>query len=398
VNILIIHEIDWINKVVFEPHHFAELLSKKGHNVFVIDCQDTKNKNICSGIKTETISNYSRIYDDASITLIHPPSILIKGLNRLSHFFSCKKIIKQTIIENRIDIILLYGAVTNGIQTIQIGKELKIPVVYRVLDVSHGLVEIPIIKNLAKQYENKVLSNSTKVLATTPDLSRYAIEMGASKDVVESFHLGINTHDFRPLAKNTEFAESLGIFDNDNVIVFIGTIYPFAGLVELISNFDQIEEKNTNTKLLIVGGGPSYNELHKLVIKKKLESKVILTNFKPQKELPKYISLADICINPFQINYITNRILPTKILEYLACGKPVLSTPLAGTKELLPDEKYGILYSTSEDFAKTIHTLLLDKNRLKQLGRQACEYAQKNHDWEVLSDQLVDKFEMLIKK
>jgi len=170
LNILIIHEIDWINKVIFEPHHFAELLSKKGHNVFVIDCQDTKNKNLCSGFKTETISNYSRIYDDASITLIHPPSILIKGLNRISHFFSCKKIIKQTIIENKIDIILLYGAVTNGIQTIQIAEELKIPVVYRVLDISHGLIEIPIIKNLAKQYENKVLSNSTKVLATTPPI------------------------------------------------------------------------------------------------------------------------------------------------------------------------------------------------------------------------------------
>jgi len=398
LNILIIHEIDWINKVIFEPHHFAELLSKKGHNVFIIDCQDTKNKNLCSGFKTETISNYSRIYDDVSITLIHPPSILIKGLNRISHFFSCKKIIKQTIIENKIDIILLYGAVTNGIQTIQIAKELKIPVVYRVLDISHGLIGIQIIKNLAKQYENKVLSNSTKVLATTPALSRYAIEMGAKKEVVESFNLGINIHDFRPLEKNLEFAESLGISDDDNVIVFIGTIYPFAGLVELISNFEQIEEKNPNTKLLIVGGGPHYNELHKLVIKKKLESKVILTNFKPQKELPKYISLADICINPFQINYITNRILPTKILEYLACGKPVLSTPLAGTKELLPDEKYGILYSTSENFAKTISTLLLDKNRLKQVGRQACEYAQKNHDWEILSDQLVEKFESIIKK
>ena len=77
MNILIIHEIDWINKVLFEPHHFAELFSKKGHNVFVIDCPDTDNKNISSGLKSESISNYSRIYDDASITLIHPPSILI---------------------------------------------------------------------------------------------------------------------------------------------------------------------------------------------------------------------------------------------------------------------------------------------------------------------------------
>jgi len=40
----------------------------------------------------------------------------------------------------------------------------------------------------------------------------------------------------------------------------------------------------------------------------------------------------------------------------------------------------------------------LKKDRLKQLGRQACEYVQKNHDWEILSDQLILKFESLIKK
>ena len=398
MNILIIHEIDWINKVVFEPHHFAELFSKKGHNVFVIDCPDTHNKNISSGLKTTTISNYSRIYDNASIILIHPPSILIKGLNRISHFFTVKKIIKQTIVENKIDIILLYGAITNGIQTIQIAKELKIPVMYRLLDISHGLIGIPIIKNLAKKYEHKVLSNTTKILATTPDLARYAIEMGAKTNNVESFHLGVNTHDFKPLPKDLELAKSLKISSNDTVIVFIGTLYHFSGLIELVSKFNEIEENNQNIKFIIVGGGPSYGKLQKIISKNNLNNKIILTNFKPQKDLPKYISLADICISPFQINYVTNRILPTKILEYFACGKPVLSTPLPGTQELLPDETFGILYSTSESFAKNLSDLLLEKDRLKQLGRQACEYVQKNHDWEILSDQLILKFESLIKK
>ena len=396
MNILIIHEIDWINKVLFEPHHLSELFSKSGHNVFVIDCPDTENKNISSGLKTNIIYNYSRIYDDASITLIRPPSILIKGINRISHFLSCKKIIKQTIVKNKIDIILLYGSITNGIQTIEIAKELQIPIVYRLLDISHGLVKIPLVKSLAKKYERQVLSKSTNILATTPDLSRYAIEMGAKTESVESFPLGINIEDFKPLKKDMIFAKSLGISNEDNVIIFIGTIYPFCGLMELVSDFDKIEEETPHTKLLIVGGGPSFNELQKFVIQKGLESKVILTNFQPQKELPKYISLADICINPFQINYVTNRVLPTKILEYFACGKPVLSTPLAGTKELLPDEKYGILYSSSENFTKTLSSLLLNKDRLEKLGIQAYEYAQKNHDWKILSNQLLQKFSILL--
>jgi glycosyltransferase involved in cell wall biosynthesis len=398
LNILIIHEIDWVSKVVFEPHHFAELFSKKGHNVFVIDCPDPKNKNISDGLKINSVFNYARVYPDASITLIHPPSILIKGFNRFSHFFSVKKIIKQTIIKNQIDIILLYGSITNGIQTIQVATELKIPVVYRLLDVSHGLVRIPLLKNFAKRLESIVLTNSGTVLTTTPDLSRYAVEMGANEKSVESFHLGINTNDFKPIRKNQELAQSLGISHDDSVIVFVGTIYPFSGLIELITDFKKIEKEISKIKLLVVGGGPSYEKLKKIIIAKNLESKIILTNFQAQKELPQYISLADICINPFQINYITERILPTKILEYFACGKPVLSTPLAGTKELLPDEKFGIVYSTSENFAKDILRLLSDKHNLNELGKRSFDYVHKNHDWDVLSQNIIKKFESIIQK
>ena len=44
----------------------------------------------------------------------------------------------------------------------------------------------------------------------------------------------------------------------------------------------------------------------------------------------------------------------------------------------------------------TLSTLLLDKNNLKQLGEQAFEYAQKNHDWKILSKQLLSKFTTLL--
>ena len=54
MNILVIHEIDWVNKVIFEPHHLSELFSKSGHNVFVIDCTDSENKTFTSGFKIKS--------------------------------------------------------------------------------------------------------------------------------------------------------------------------------------------------------------------------------------------------------------------------------------------------------------------------------------------------------
>ena len=98
MNILIIHEIDWVKKVIFEPHYLAELFSMKGHNVFVIDCREPDTKNLINGFHTSTLTNFNRIYKNASITLIRLPSVLIKGLNRATYFLSCKKIINSVTI------------------------------------------------------------------------------------------------------------------------------------------------------------------------------------------------------------------------------------------------------------------------------------------------------------
>ncbi len=391
MNILIIHEIDWFKKVIFEPHHLAELLSKK-HKIFVIDCKEADSKNIIKGFQSETEYNVHRVYDDGSITLIHPPSILLKGINRLTHFMTCKNTIKQTILKNNIEIILLYGIATNGIQTIKISKELGIPVVYRALDVGYGLVKIPIVSKIVKHYEKKVIQGATKILPTTLGLGRYAKRMGGSTNKIEMFPLGINSEEFKPLEKDEELSRKIGISNEDKVIIFVGTLYSFSGLIDLVKKIHKDVQNNPKLKLLIVGGGPIYKKLNKLITKLKLEEKIILTNFIPQKEIPKYIALADICINPFDVNYITDDILPTKVLEYLACKKPVISTPLSGTKELLPDESFGIFYSSSKTFYDDMLKLLKDREILEKMSNRGYRYVCENHDWKILSEKLIKIF------
>ena len=125
---------------------------------------------------------------------------------------------------------------------------------------------------------------------------------------------------------------------------------------------------------------------------------MILTNFKPQHEIPKFISLADICINSFEINKITDRIIPIKIFEYLACGKPVLSTPLKGTMDLVPEENFGIVYSPYDSFIENLTKLLFNTEKLDELGNKGLDYVIKNHDWDILADSLLKKFESLVKK
>jgi len=396
MNILIIHEIDWLKKVIYEPHHLAELFSMKGHNVFVIDCREPDTKSLIDGFHTSTITNFNRVYKNASITLFRLPSLLIKGLNRATYFLACKKVIKKIVKENKIDIIWLYGLASNGIQSVKVAKEFNLPIIQRQLDVSHELVRVPLLKQLTKKCEKFVTSNVSKVLCSARPLIDYTIEMGAKEKNVEYFPLGFDPQTFKPMAKDQHLAHKLGISDNDKVILFVGTIYEFSGLENIIQNFETIKSKVKEIKFLIVGGGPNFEKIKSLVNKKKLKSDVILTNFKPQHEIPKFISLADVCINSFEINKITDRIIPIKILEYLACGKPVLSTPLKGTIDLLPKEDFGIIYSPYDSFVENLSELLTNTEKLEELGNKGLDYVIKNHDWNILAESLLKKFENLV--
>jgi len=396
MNILIICEIDWLKKVIYEPHHLAELFSMKGHNVFVIDCREPDTKSLIDGFHTSTITNFNRVYKNASITLFRLPSLLIKGLNRATYFLACKKIIKKIVQENKIDIIWLYGVASNGIQSVKVAKEFNLPIIQRQLDVSHEFVKIPFLKQLTKKYEKFVTSNVSKVLCSAPQLINYAIEMGAKEKNVEYFPLGFDPQVFKPMVKDLQLAHDLGISDNDKVILFVGTIYEFSGLENIIQKFENVKDKIKGVKLLIVGGGPNFEKIKSLVNKKKLSSDVILTNFKPQHEIPKFISLANVCISPFEINKMTDRIIPIKIFEYLACGKPVLSTPLKGTMDLLPKEDFGIIYSPYDSFVESLSDLLDNTEELKELGNRGLDYVIKNHDWNILADSLLKKLQNLV--
>lgn len=51
-------------------------------------------------------------------------------------------------------------------------------------------------------------------------------------------------------------------------------------------------------------------------------------------ELPPYMAGFDVCIIPFKVNSTTDSVNPIKMWEYMAAGKPVVSTPIPEAKRL----------------------------------------------------------------
>jgi glycosyltransferase involved in cell wall biosynthesis len=115
--------------------------------------------------------------------------------------------------------------------------------------------------------------------------------------------------------------------------------------------------------------------------------------------MPQYISLATICINPFLNTKETRDIFPGKILQYIACGKVAVVTPLLGIKSLIPDESKGVLYAdTAAEMAIKVADLLTSDKLRQKLEQAGIDYIQQVHAQQKVGQQLETTLQEIVAK
>ena len=349
MNILFIHETEYLNKVVFEFQIIPEIYASQGHNVYVIDYPvGWKKENIfdIGSLKTQYLSDVRKADKEKGVTLIRPGIVKIPGISRLLAFFAYFFMIGKIIRKYKIERIILYSAPTNGMQTLYWAKKYKIPVHFRSLDVLHQVVPSKILSWPTYLMERFVYKRASAITSAAPRLTKYVIEMGGNPQTTSYLPSGSDLDIFYPQAKDLELIRKFGITNKDQVILFAGTLYNFSGLDVLVRFLIDNPKMRKNIKFLIAGHGEQSDLLKKMVQENDLSNIVFLTGFINYAELPKYINLADVCINPFATNKITDMISPGKIYQYMACEKPVIATRLPGLIDIFPDDggKNNIFY------------------------------------------------------
>jgi glycosyltransferase involved in cell wall biosynthesis len=181
--------------------------------------------------------------------------------------------------------------------------------------------------------------------------------------------------------------------------LFIGTLFDFSGLDILIRRFPDVLKEVAGAKLLIVGDGPQRSKLEKIITETGLQKQVIITGFQPYDTMPQYINMSTICINTFLVNDTTRDIFPSKIVQYLACGKAVIATRLPGMAAVIPGEEQGVVYSEDVDnMPREIVALLKSTERSRKLEQAGLAYVTQAHSNERIAHQLEERLEEVIKE
>lgn len=106
-------------------------------------------------------------------------------------------------------------------------------------------------------------------------------------------------------------------------------------------------------------------------------------------DLKKYILNSDICIAPLRYGSGTR----FKILEYMAMGKPVISTSKGAEGIDYTQDENIIIEDDIDAFAKRIKELLNDNERRNWMGRKAINLIKHKYDWKIYKKVLFDIFE-----
>ena len=393
MNILVVHEVDWLKKVTYEIHHLSELFSLEGHKVYAVDIPDPGNFSLNKIIRTN-VEDYNRVYQKSSVKILRTPVIPIKGLNRLSAYFTSYKFIKKILSDYEIDIAFVYSIVNNIKGTIRACKELNIPIIHRTFDVVHELMHEKYLSKIVYKIEKESYPKFNLVIANTPFMKTWSKEMGANNVIV--IPQGVDASIMKKLAKDKELQKNLKISNQDRVVMYLGSIHSISGLPFILNSIPKIIQTLPNFKLLIVGGGIYLENLKDISKKLKIEDKVIFVGYVPYVDIPRYCSLAELCINPFEITDMTNKLSPAKIFDLLACGKPILATPLEGMLYDFPKESNTVIYENLQFFPEKMIELL-ESNSLDNIGKLGLEYVVKNFTWDIVTKRMLNEFDNMIK-
>jgi glycosyltransferase involved in cell wall biosynthesis len=347
MKILFVHEVSWFNKVVFEMHDFPELLSLKGHEVHFLDFDEGKPRARWKPITTIE----SRAHKGSQVSVTTPPRFLPGILGRLLATLIQPLVFIQLIKQIRPDVVVTYSIPTSGWQITYICNRRSIPIVARVIDIPHVLRETHF-RTLIKRSEKYVFSNANFVSTHNEALRQYCIGLGATPTKSSVIYPGIDMARFFPAPPRGDLQAKLSIQPSDKVLLFMGTIFRFSGLIELLTELAPALHNDSTLKFLVLGNGEDFDRLHQLSIKLGLKDQVIMPGRIEYGLLADHLRLGLVALLPFKQELVTHGALPGKVLQYLACGLPTIATPLDGLQSMIPPNQ-GILYANnSQEMAK----------------------------------------------
>ena len=164
------------------------------------------------------------------------------------------------------------------------------------------------------------------------------------------------------------------------LIVAVGRLIDKKRFADLIRACRLLMERGRSFRCEIIGEGPLEKELHQQIHDLDLQNYVKLLGPKPQHEIAEHLAMGTVFVLPSLIDAsggMDN--LPTVIMEAMATGLPVISTPIGGIPEMVVQNETGMLVPAGDSsaLASAIEKVIADLSLARRLGENGYKRANE---------------------
>jgi polysaccharide biosynthesis protein PslH len=235
-----------------------------------------------------------------------------------------------------------------------------------------------------EHYEAWLLNQFDHVLVTSPSDKKALLglpsEEKTSEDAVSVLPNGVDLEYF---SGGGEFQRDLATLVVSGKMSYHANVTMVLHLVNNI--MPSVWKKRPDVKVCIVGKDP-VRELLALTSNPAINVTGTVDDIRP------FLKQGTVAVVP--ITYGAG--IQNKVLEAMACGTPVVSTPMAVSAINVRAGKDLLVAQDPEDFARDVLCLLDDSNLREQIGEAGRFFVQENHDWSAIAGRLETIYEAAV--
>jgi phosphatidylinositol alpha-1,6-mannosyltransferase len=175
----------------------------------------------------------------------------------------------------------------------------------------------------------------------------------------------------------------------------VSRLVPKNALDDLIRAMPAIQESHPNTALLLVGEGGERCRLESMASELGIRENVRFAGSVEHREIARYLQLSDVFVRPSR-----SEGLGSAFLEAMACGVPVVGTPVGGIVDFLRDGENGLFCEPNrpETIADTVLRLLNDADLAKRLSHTGRRLVERDYTWDRVAERIGGIYEELLEE
>jgi Glycosyltransferase len=218
---------------------------------------------------------------------------------------------------------------------------------------------------------------SDRIVVVTPAFKAHLMKhwnVPAEKiDVVEN---GVETELFvpSPAGDSQTLRLQLGL-ESKFVVSYVGTMGMAHGLETLLDAASRMQQQNPSVLFLLIGEGAEKERIKTLAQERQLMN-VRFLDQQPREKIPALISASDACLVLLKRTDVFKTVIPTKLLEFMSCARPVILGVEGQAQQLVEESGAGLVIQPENSAAlvSAIERLAANSELRRTFGQNGREY------------------------